>query len=206
MRDYLRLRINTHMKNKFNWKEIQDYYDNGHSIAEVAARFGVSKQMCMRSKHFKSRSKVEQVKMMVSKRQERGTNLHTAETKKVLSDIAIARGFGGKNYRKTFEYNGVILESTYELELAKELDNNNIKWIRPKRLKWIDESGKQRHYTPDFYLPDFDVYLDPKNDYLIKIDSVKIKLCSTQNNVKVLVLNKTQLKWNYIAGIVLTVA
>lgn len=190
------------MKNKFNWPEIQSYYDLGHSISEVSEKFGVTKQMCMRSRHFKSRSKQEQTRMMVVKKKERGTNTHTPETKKALSEIAIRRGFGGKNYRKTFEYKGVLLESSYELELAKELDKHDINWVRPKRLKWIDESGKQRHYTPDFYLPKFDIYLDPKNDYLIKIDSVKVRLCSIQNNVRIHVLNKSQLSWDYIAGLV----
>lgn len=190
------------MKNKFNWVEIQAYYDLGHSISEVSEKFGVTKQMCMRSRHFKSRSKEDQTKMMVSKRKERGTSGHSVGTKKVLSELAIARGFGGKNYRKTFQYNGVILESSYELELAKELDKHSIKWVRPKRMKWIDHSGKQRHYTPDFYLPEYDIYLDPKNEYLIKIDSVKVELCSVQNNVTIHVLNKSQLSWDFIAGLV----
>ena len=190
------------MKNKYNWPEIQKYYDLGHSIAEVSEKFSVTKQMCMRSKHFTSRAKEDQSKMMVATRKNRGTNLHTQDTKNFLSAKAIERGFGGKNYRKTFEYNGVLLESSYELLLAKELDKNNIKWIRPKRLKWIDETGKQRHYTPDFYLTEFDIYLDPKNDYLIKIDSVKVRLCAIQNNVKIYVLNKSQLSWDYIAGLV----
>jgi len=189
------------MKNKFNWSEIQAYYNQGHSISELTEQFGVSKQMCMRSKHFKSRSKADQSKMMVARKRERGTLTHSLETKQFLSDKAIERGFGGKNYRKTFEYNGVILESSYELSLAKELDKHNISWNRPKRLKWIDASGKQRHYTPDFYLPDFNIYLDPKNDYLIKIDSVKVELCSIQNNVIIHILNKSQLSWDYIAGL-----
>jgi len=190
------------MKNKYNWLDIQAYYDLGHSISELTEKFGVSKQMCMRSKHFKSRSKADQSKMMVARKRERGTLTHSLGTKQFLSNKAIERGFGGKNYRKTFEYNGVTLESSYELSLAKELDKHNINWNRPKRLNWVDESGKQRHYTPDFYLPEFDVYLDPKNDYLIKIDSVKVKLCSIQNNVTIYVLNKSQLSWDYIAELV----
>lgn len=27
--------------------------------------------------------------------------------------------------------------------------------------------GIKHTYTPDFYLPEYNVYLDPKNDYLI---------------------------------------
>lgn len=190
------------MKNKFNWTEIQAYYDAGHSVKDLSEKFGVSKQMCTRSKHFQARPRNEQKQMAVSTRKNNGNLGHTQITKDKLSRIAIDRGFGGKNYRKTFEYNGVLLESSYELILAKDLDNHNIAWNRPKRLKWIDNSGKQRHYTPDFYLPEFDIYLDPKNDYLIKIDSEKVRLCSIQNNVKIHVLNKSQLSWDYIAGLV----
>lgn len=190
------------MKNKFNWSEIQAYYDSGHTVQEVTEKFGVTKQMCTRSRHFKTRPIAERTQQTVSTRKARGHYVHTEETKKLLSEKAIERGFGGKNYRKTFEYNGVLLESSYELLLAKELDNNNIKWLRPKRLKWVDESGKQRHYTPDFYLPEYDIYLDPKNDYLIKVDSEKVRLCSVQNNVAIHILNKTQLSWNFIAGLV----
>lgn len=190
------------MKNKFNWTEIQAYYDAGNSVEEVSKKFGVSKQMCTKSRHFKTRSFSERKQQAVNTRRERGNLGHTEKTKKFLSEKAIERGFGGKNYRKTFEYNGVILESSYELLLAKELDKNNIKWIRPKRLKWVDDLGKQRHYTPDFYLPEHDIYLDPKNDYLIKIDSVKVRLCSIQNSVTIHVLNKSQLSWDYIAGLV----
>lgn len=34
------------------------------------------------------------------------------------------------------------------------------------------------------------LYIDPKNDYLIKTDIEKIILCSDQNNVKVIILGE----------------
>lgn len=62
---------------------------------------------------------------------------------------------------------GVSLESSFEILVAKSLDENNIRWSRPKRFQYVDLNDKKHTYTPDFYLPDYDVYLDPKNDYLI---------------------------------------
>jgi hypothetical protein len=55
-------------------------------------------------------------------------------------------------------------------------------------------------------LPDFDVYLDPKNDYLINnvnprfgiTDIEKIKKVELQNNIKVFILNKDELTWDII--------
>jgi predicted DNA-binding protein YlxM (UPF0122 family) len=186
------------MKPKFDWKKMQEYYDQGHTMKEVCEKFGISQQAVTKSRYFKTRTSEEQHAMAVKTRIQNGNHKHNEHTKKKLSEIAIKRGFGGKNYRKNFVYKGINLESSYELLLAKELDKNKINWIRPKRLYWIDATGKNRHYTPDFYLPDYNVYLDPKNDYLIKIDSEKIKLCSDQNNVIILVLSKKELLWETI--------
>lgn len=182
-------------KSKYNWQEIQAYYDNGHSLEETAKHFGMQKGNLSKSRFFTVRSLIEQCKMAVDTRRKNDSYNHNAETKQRLSDIAIKRGFGGKNYRKTFEYKGFILESSYELALAIELDKNGVLWERPKRIKWIDSLGKQRHYTPDFYLVEYDIYLDPKNDYLIKIDSEKIMRCSEQNNIRIFVIPKHFLDW-----------
>lgn len=32
---------------------------------------------------------------------------------------------------------------------------------------YTDNEGNLRYYYPDFYLEDYNVYLDPKNDYLL---------------------------------------
>lgn len=91
----------------------------------------------------------------------------------------------------------VWLESTYEYKVAAELDQNNISWIRPKSLPYFD-GNTNRRYFPDFYLPVLDIYLDPKNDYLIVKDRSKIEMVMIQNNVRVIVLNKEQLSFNSI--------
>ena len=91
-----------------------------------------------------------------------------------------------------------ILQSTYELECSKVLDELGIKWIRPKMLKY-DET---RRYFADFYLPDFDIWLDPKNDFKAKQDEEKIHKVIEQNNVKLYVLLSDQINVDYIARLV----
>jgi|LakMenEpi03Aug12_release.lakeMendotaPanAssembly.Ray.scaffolds.fasta_scaffold352928_1 hypothetical protein len=91
----------------------------------------------------------------------------------------------------------VWLESSYEYKVAKELDDNNIRWIRPSFLFYTLNNIKKRYY-PDFFLEDFNIFLDPKNDYLIIQDLEKIECVRNQNNVKVLVLTKFQLSWKII--------
>lgn len=83
---------------------------------------------------------------------------------------------------KRQEYRGEVFDSGYEVKVAKWLDENNIKREKGRVVYWNDKLGKQHKYFPDFYLPDFDIYLDPKNDYCIeqqkeKLDTV-VKLIS----------------------------
>ena len=131
---------------------------------------------------------------------------HTEETKKKLSQHAIKNGLGGVTQSRWIKYKGKTLGSSYELQVAKSLNDNNIKWDTCKRIEYIDPKGKKRTYTPDIYLVDYDVYLDPKNDFLIEninprlgfSDKEKISLVEKQNNIRILILNKHQLDWNKI--------
>ena len=79
----------------------------------------------------------------------------------------------------------VCLQSSYEMKCAQVLNELGINWIRPSHLKYGDKK-----YFPDFYLTDYKVYLDPKNDYLMKKDADKIRLASTENNVIIYMIAK----------------
>lgn len=72
-------------------------------------------------------------------------------------------------------YNGVYLDSSWELKLAKHLDDNNIKWTRPSFITYSDIMGNTKKYFPDFYLPKLNIYLDPKNPYGMIKDKHKLQ-------------------------------
>jgi len=128
------------------------------------------------------------------------------ETKAKLSLVAISRGFGGVTQSRWIKYKGKTLGSSYELKVAEDLDRNGIIWDTCKKFPYIDNTGKSRTYTPDIYLIDYDVYLEPKNNFLIENinpnlgfkDTEKIQWAEEQNNIKVILLNKEQLSWEYI--------
>ena len=88
------------------------------------------------------------------------------------------------------------LQSTYELRCSEILNELSIKWIRPKALKYDN-----KNYFADFYLPDFDLYLDPKNAYKAKLDKDKIDKVKTQNSVKVYILLEEHLTQDYIKSL-----
>jgi len=49
--------------------------------------------------------------------------------------------------------------------------------------KWIDKNNNDRMYYSDFYLPDYDIYLDPKNPYCMELDKEKMKYF--ENKIKI---------------------
>lgn len=72
------------------------------------------------------------------------------------------------------DYNGVDLHGTWELKYAQYLDANGIKWKRNTDSFQYEFNGKIRKYTPDFYLPDSDVYVEIKG-YKTEKDDAKWK-------------------------------
>lgn len=96
-----------------------------------------------------------------------------------------------KSVRDYIKKDGTIvkLDSSWEEILAIRLDEINVNWIRPKPIKWIDKKGIYHNYFPDFYLEDYDVYLDPKNPYAIRAQ--KDKLDCLTNQLKNLIILTT---------------
>ena len=83
--------------------------------------------------------------------------------------------FETKYHFNQYQNKIILLESGWEIQLAEWLDLNNISWIRPSAIPWVDNSNKNHKYYPDFYLPDFNVYLDPKNPMVIAKDKQKLE-------------------------------
>lgn len=81
---------------------------------------------------------------------------------------------------KRVMYKGVKLDSGWELRLAEQLDASGIEWERPQEsILWIDSKSRRRRYYADFFLPQLNLYLDPKNPLVIsrqqeKIDKVRV--------------------------------
>ena len=68
--------------------------------------------------------------------------------------------------------------SKFELELAKKLGNHKVKFeYETKKFLYIP---KPRTYTPDFYLPDTEIYIEAKG-HLDKADRVKMALVKEQH-------------------------
>jgi hypothetical protein len=104
---------------------------------------------------------------------------HSEKTKQVMSQKAL-QSKHRRLKKGMIEYNGILLDSSWELELAKRLDELQIKWIRPDPMPWVDNKGLTHNYFPDFYLPEYDLYLDPKNPQAVKVQKQKLECISSQ--------------------------
>jgi len=108
---------------------------------------------------------------------------HTDETKEKIRQKALASKH--RRLRKeVIEYKGILLDSSWELALAKRLDYLNVEWIRPDPIPWIDNIGNSHNYFADFYLPKYNLYLDPKNPAALKSQELKVHvLMHTYKNI-----------------------
>lgn len=130
-------------------------------------------------------------------------HLQSEETKQKIRESAIKNELGGHTSKKQIFYvqkdgSTVYLQSSFEIKVAIELDDNNIEWIRPKYIIWTDKNNINHRYYADFYLPKYNVYLDPKNSYLQIKDKEKIDSVEKQNNVKIFILSENELCWQSI--------
>lgn len=92
------------------------------------------------------------------------------------------------------------LQSTFEIRLAEILDVMGVRWIRPEPLSYVDDKKENRRYFADFYLPDFDLYLEPKNDYLIKKEKRKFEILGlTYSNI--ILMDESKIKPDFVRSL-----
>lgn len=116
---------------------------------------------------------------------------HKPESIELIRQKALASNH--RRLRKGMvEYNGIMLDSSWELALAIRLDELEIKWERPNPIKWIDKNGCEHNYFSDFYLTDYDLYLDPKNPaaYQNQLEKVKVLKNMYDNIIFILTLKE----------------
>ena len=94
--------------------------------------------------------------------------------------LAIINGKHKYNTYHHITWNGkkVFLRSTYELDYAKELDDNKIDYEVEKLriLYWDSIKLVQRTAIPDFYLTESNTIVEIKSDYTLDIQEMKDKI------------------------------
>lgn len=185
---------------------------------------GLTKEIDTRIKSNKGWKMTEEQKALISERtkeamqrpevkaklSEIGLNFHTErqEVKAKMSKAAIENWkddiFANKCANNQFgvktEYNGIIYRSKTEAKFAEYMDDNNIKYEYEKYLFEYELNGVLHNYRPDFYLPEYDTFLEIKSRIKEDDELVFIKLEAVKKqNKRILLIDLSMMqKLKYI--------
>lgn len=112
----------------------------------------------------------------------------SVDERRKLSEEQSLRNRGGKS--KWFEVDGKKVQGTWEKFLAEKMTASNIRWDRAKTTFKYLMGGKERTYTPDFFLFDYNIFIEVKG-YWWGRD--KEKMCivkETYPSTKILIIEK----------------
>ena len=96
----------------------------------------------------------------------RTANIPSAQVRQDTSERMSLHNPGGKC--KWYKVNGTKVQGTWERDIALILEENNISWIKPTTANHLiryDIEGQTKSYTPDFYLKEYNVYLEIKGHW-----------------------------------------
>jgi predicted nucleic acid-binding Zn ribbon protein len=136
---------------------------------------------------------------------------HSKETKERLSRIRSeylasaenAGGFKDVGWYKISNVNNeeFIVRGLWEYNVALKLNDQNILWIRNQYLNYFIDDVKKT-YNPDFYLPEFDEFIEVKGFFSEK-DKIKMDAVIDQDpNIKIRFMKEKEY-YNFINGNIL---
>ena len=167
---------------KYNWIELQKAYDSGLSQRGLSEKYGVSTRTIYTAvKNGDLICRPKSVAANLANLTKKPTK-HTEEFKARQRERIIARyetGWMPKAGRcKKFKYispvaGEIYLDGTWELAVAKWLDQNGYNWKRnTKRFQYTNLKGTTSHYVPDFWVEELSGYLEVKG-YETALDRCK---------------------------------
>lgn len=146
-------------KKHYDWVEIQKDYDSGLSFRGLQRKHGLAFNSLVNARNrgdLTTRTKSEATKIRIA---EYGPTVMGTDARRRLSERMSQHNPGGKS--KWFEVNGKKVQGTWERTFALYCNENNIIWDRCKPWKYVLD-GKTKSYTPDFYLPAVNLYVELK--------------------------------------------
>ena len=163
-----------------NWEEIQKFYNNNHTFKDVQLAYNLtanSLAKCVKMGLLKTRSAKETMRL-------RGTRKIPVMTQEMKEKIsrgmrkAVLEGrqktpkpygtYGTTIHHTSWLKNDEILHARWELKVADFMDKQQIHWVKSKEHFTYIFEDKKHEYFPDFYLRDYDLYLEVKGQVTLK--------------------------------------
>lgn len=154
------------MKKKYNWKEIQEFYNQGNSWRAISKKFGVYNkgiQRAIERGDLVTNRGISESLLIGHKNKFINKPVFTEEFKKSVSIRQSLNNTGGRC--KWFDVDGQKVQGTWERDLALHMSKLGIVWKKIKLktdVMWYKINGQTKAYTPDFYLPEYSLKLEIK--------------------------------------------
>lgn len=178
---------------KYDWPMIQKMYDSGKSYRDIISEIGVSMQALNNASkrgYLIPRSRSEAMKIT---RKKYGPNKMSDAARRKQSIRLSYNNRGGRC--KWYTVSGVRVQGRWERNIAKKLNSLDIKWekLKTHRDVWsYYKNNELKSYTPDFFLPDYNIYLEIKG-YWWGNDKEKVLLAQKYNpDKKLLIIEKEE--------------
>lgn len=134
-------------------------------------------------------------------------------SRKCLDKNLVGKGnpFYGKHHTPSTKFSGgrckwhsytkfdgttIKLQGTWELAFAKWADQQGITYTAHRgRIAYVDDRGDERSYYPDFWVEDWQEYIEIKNRYHMSLQERKFELIRASNpNMPLRILMREELK------------
>ena len=192
---------------KWDWAAVQKAYDEGAVQDSLCVMFGFSIATLAKARRlglFKSRTLSEANKLAHKNGSFDYAVYRTPEyRRKAAKNGGYKPGSGcGKGaWASNIVGQPFYLQSSFEIRMAILLNKASILWERPQGFPYTLDGTEHRYY-PDFWLPAFNVYLDTKNDYLIKMHAPKIEAVKAQVKIVLHIISDKQISASYLEDLI----
>lgn len=169
------------MKKNLSPELIQRDYDSGMSYRQLQKKYGMSSRtltLMHRQGFLKTRNKSDAAKLEHKQNPHKHTEAFK-ESQRSRINSRYENGWLPKAGRcKKIKYTSAVageisVDGTWELAVAKYFDEQCLVWSRnTKRFPYTDMNGKLRHYTPDFWVENWNTYIEVKG-YETELDRCK---------------------------------
>ncbi len=113
------------------------------------------------------------------------------KARKKLSEEQSLHNRGGRS--KWYDVSGQKVQGTWERNVALKFEELGIEWLKLKTNRDILQymmDGKIRSYTPDFYLPSYDLYIEIKGHWWGRDKEKMDIVLKTYPDKKILIIDK----------------
>ncbi len=158
---------------------------------------GAHKQWCTKNPRF---HEYKEIRSAAAKKKKWSQEQRERHSQIVMKKVEEGTWHLSFSKSRTHEYKGVKFHGLWEVKFAMNLDDKNVEWRRPTEKFQYTFEGKTRNYTPDFWIPEMDSYVEikgyttPKDEAKWSQFPLKLVILKGEDLVQLGILEDNQIK------------